>query len=322
MEIIGVQLLRDLKIDPITFSASKAFNVYFDEYTNYDDMAALILGAEDPTTSLRVPEKEGEALSTYYGDIVVKSISIGPFNGQNLWWTAEIDYGEVDTVDYDKADMNTNKWPWDLPKIYRWSHYFEKTIMIMDEDGLPIRNSADKSFDNEILVDRTIGTCDVEFNIPMTAFDPTTAMGYVNKANKQQMTIEGFPFDANIVKCTAYDAETQTANVTIGNVTRVVRFKAVRASFAMDPLTWDGFILDIGNVEKGKKGQIQDGEGNFFATAQRLNGNGKRLVKADGENFNPIVDGGRLDNNRIFEEVAAFIKYKKYKEIDLNQLGV
>jgi hypothetical protein len=320
MEIIGVQLLRDLKIDPITFSASKAFNVYFDEYTNYDDMAALILGAEDPTTSLRVPEKEGEALSTYYGDIVVKSISIGPFNGQNLWWTAEIDYGEVDTVDYDKADMNTNKWPWDLPKIYRWSHYFEKTIMIVDEDGNFIRNSHGDKFDTEILVDRTIGTCDVEFNIPMTAFDPTTAMGYVNKANKQQMTIEGFPFDANIVKCTAYDAETQTANVTIGNVTRVVRFKAVRASFAIDTLTWDGFILDIGNVDVN--GKIKDVGGFDFTTAQRLNGNGKRLVKKDGKTFNPIVDGGRLDNNRKFADVAAFIKYKKYKEIDLNQLGV
>ena len=320
MEIIGVQLLRDLKIDPITFSASKAFNVYFDEYTNYDDMAALILGAEDPTTSLRVPEKEGEALSTYYGDIVVKSISIGPFNGQNLWWTAEIDYGEVDTVDYDKADMNTNKWPWDLPKIYRWSHYFEKTIMTVDEDGVPIENSANEPFDTELLVDRTIGTCDVEFNIPMTAFDPTVAAGYVNKVNTQQMTIEGFPFAEKLVKCTAYDAETQTANVTIGNVTRVVRFKAVRASFAMDSLTWDGFILDIGNNEIGGD-QIKDKGGFPYTMAQRLNGNGIRLIDENG-NANGIVNGGRLDPNRQFPGVAAFIKYKKYKEIDLNQLGV
>jgi len=154
----------------------------------------------------------------------------------------------------------------------------------------------------------------------MTAFDPTVSAGYINKTNKQQMTIEGFPFAENIVKCTAYDAETQTANVTIGNVTKVVRFKAVRASFSVDTLTWDGFILDIGNVDVD--GPINDKGGFPFTTAQRLNGNGKRLVKQDGKNFNPIVDGGRLDNNRIFPDVAAFIKYKKYKEIDLNQLGV
>jgi hypothetical protein len=322
MEIIGVQQLRDLKIDPITFTASQAFNIYFDEYTEYLDMAALIPGAVDPTTSLRVPEKEGEVLGSAFGDIVVKGISIGPFDGQNLWWTAEIDYGEVDTVDYDKADMNINKWPWDLPKTYRWSHYFEKTIMIEDEDGVPILNSANDPFENELLVDRTIQTCNVEFNIPMSAFDPTIAAGYVNKVNKNQMTIEGFPFDATLVKTTGYDAETQTANVTIGNVTKVVNYKAVSVTFAIDPLTWDGFILDIGNKELGAKDQIADGAGNFFTMAQRLNGNGKRLVKDDGENFNPIFDGGRLDNNRKFEGVAAFIKYKKYKEIDLNQIGV
>jgi len=320
MEIIGVQQLRDLKIDPITFNASQAFNVYFDEYTNYLDMAALIQGAVDPTTSLRVPEKEGEVLGSAFGDIVVKGISVGPFNGQNLWWTAEIDYGEVDTVDYEKADQNLNKYPWDLPKVYRWSHYFEKTIMIVDEDGNFIRNSFNDNFDNEILVDRTIGTCSVDFNIPMTSFDPTTAMGYVNKTNKQQMTIEGFPFDENLVKCTGYDAETQTANVTIGNITKLVRYKAVTANFAIDTLTWDGFILDIGNVDVN--GPIKDVGGFPFTTAQRLNGNGKRLVKKDGKTFNPIVDGGRLDNNRKFEEVAAFIKYKKYKDIDLNQIGV
>jgi len=320
MEIIGVQQLRELKIDPVTFTASQAFNVYFDEYTNYLDMAALILGAVDPTTGLRVPEKEGEVLGSAFGDIVVKGISIGPFNGQNLWWTAEVNYGEVDTVDYDKADINTNKWPWDLPKTYRWSHYFEKTIMIEDEDGVPIRNSANDSFDTELLVDRTIQTCNVEFNIPMSAFDPTVAAGYVNKVNKHPMTIEGFPFDAKLVKTTGYDAETQTANVTIGNTTRVARYKAVSVTFAIDTLTWDGFILDIGNVDVD--GKIKDAGGFDFATAQRLNGNGKRLVKADGKNFNPIVDGGRLDNNRIFPEVAAFIKYKKYKEIDLKQIGV
>ena len=320
MEIIGVQQLRDLKIDPITFTASEAFNVYFDEYTDYKDMAALILGAEDPTTSLRVPEKEGEVLGSAFGDIVVKSISIGPFNGQNLWWTAEVDYGEVDTVDYDKADMNTNKWPWDLPKVYRWSHYFEKTIMIEDEDGVPIENSANDPFDTEILVDRTISTCDVEFNIPMTVFDPTIAAGYVNKVNDQQMTIEGFPFAENLVKCTAYDAETQTANVTIGNTTRVVRFKAVRASFSIDSLTWDGFILDIGNQNKFNK-DIKDIDGFAYTMAQRLNGDGIRLIDENG-NANAINNGGRLDVNRQFPGVAAFIKYKKYKEIDLNQLGV
>ena len=320
MEIIGVQQLRDLKIDPITFNASQAFNVYFDEYTNYLDMAALIQGAVDPTTSLRVPEKEGEVLGSAFGDIVVKGISIGPFNGQNLWWTAEIDYGEVDTVDYEKADQNLNKYPWDLPKVYRWSHYFEKTIMIIDEDNVPIENSANEPFDTELLVDRTISTCSVEFNIPMTAFDPSVSAGYVNKVNTQQMTIEGFPFAENLVKCTGYDAETQTANVTIGNVTKLVRYKAVSASFSMDSLTWDGFILDIGNNEIGGN-QILDKLGFPYTTAQRLNGNGIRLIDEDG-NANAIADGGRLDNNRKFAGVAAFIKYKKYKDIDLNQIGV
>ncbi len=320
MEIIGVQQLRELKIDPVTFSASQAFNVYFDEYTNYLDMAALILGAVDPTTGLRVPEKEGEVLGSAFGDIVVKGISIGPFNGQNLWWTAEVNYGEVDTVDYDKADMNTNKWPWDLPKTYRWSHYFEKTIMVVDEDGVPIENSANEPFDTELLVDRTIQTCNVEFNIPMSAFDPTVAAGYVNKVNKDKMTIEGFPFDAKLVKTTGYDAETQTANVTIGNTTRVVRYKAISVTFAIDTLTWDGFILDIGNNEIGGI-PIKDAGGFDFTMAQRLNGNGIRLIDKDG-NANAINDGGRLDLNRQFPGVAAFIKYKKYKEIDLKQIGV
>ncbi len=326
MAVTIVTAKRRFNIDPITNEATKVFQIFFDAFTSHEQMSMECLGAVDPNTSLTTPSVEGEKLdSVRYPNAVVEDFDIHPEPGQNLIWEMRVSYGEVDRPESDVADFTFDRYPWQMPKKYSWGHFFDQSVLINDVENNPILNSSKDRLDEDIIIDRTIRTFDVDFNLPLGAVNGRTTGSYINTINKGGMQIEGEKFDDKTIRCMFYNATTELATVTIGTTQKEVPFRKVTAQLAYDPLTWEGYYLDIGNKGKDKAGadirRFTDKDGNPYNHPLRMNGGGIRLIKKDGTP-NGIAAAANVDNIRSIAGVAVFLKYKRYKEINLNVLGV
>ena len=322
--VILVSQQRRFSIDEVTKEGSEAFRVYFDTFSTQPELAKLCVGAVDPITALTVPSKKGEFLDKVnWPEVVVDRISIQPAEGQNRYWLVEVSYGRTELPEFDIPDRVFDRMPWDMPHVPTWGHINDQAIMILGTDGGQILNSSGDRFDNELLVDRSLRTVNVHFNLPLGAIDAKTSGDFINKVNKTPFNIMGETFPSLTMKCLAYDATVETAQVNTGDDIIEVQYRSCDGGFVYDPLTHDGFILDIGNQgdnNAGVKKTLLDSQGARYSSPQLLNGNGRRLQNADGT-FNAI-GGPNVDNDRSIAGVAAFIKYKKYEEVNLNQIGV
>ena len=322
-EVILVSQQRRFSIDEVTKEGSEAFRVYFDTFSTQPELAKLCVGAVDPITALTVPSKKGEFLDKVnWPEVVVDRISIQPAEGQNRYLLVEVSYGRIELPEFDIPDRVFDRMPWDMPHVPTWGHINDQAILVTGTDGNPILNSAGNRFDTEILVDRSLRTISIQFNLPLAAIDAKSSGDFINKINKTPLNIMGETFPNRTMKCGAYDATVETAQVNVGDDVIEVQYRSANVNYIYDPLTHDGYILDIGNKEKGAKGNIKDGFLDNFSSPQLLNGGGKRLLKKDGVNFNALDFGNpNLDTDRSVADVAAFIKYKKYEEVNLNQVG-
>lgn len=327
LQVTGVTLKRPFNISPFTHRASMEYWVYFNEFNDHTESALACLGAVDPVTGLTTPSAKGQPLnSTRFPKVVVQDISIGPNEAgatQLLMWSVKVDYGEVDVTSINNAEQlpTFDKYPWQLDPIYDWQHVMDQSLMTVDHNGEAILNSNGDKLEEAIIVPRAVRTCVIEKNVPLNKFNPTQSLGYIDKVNLEDDTrVEGFPFAKNTLKCVAYDGKTQSANVTTGGqAPKVVQYKALRIEVHFDPLGWDGYYMDVGNNDQN--GAILDKFGAPFLTPQRLNGNGVRLINADGTS-NALQDGGKLDTTRSVAGLVAFLKYKKYADANLKELGI
>jgi hypothetical protein len=332
MAITFVTKVRSFNIDSITNQGSEEYNIYFDEFTSHPQMASECLGAVDPNTSLTTPYQKGQKLdSVFFPDAIVDGLNAFPRDGQNLVWRLDVSYGEfeLDSETGDSGDPIYGEYPWERPKSYNWSHYFDQAIMAVDKAGKPMLNSAGDRFETDVIVDRTIRTCQISFATPLSRFDPIESGKFINSVNSIDVTIAGSVFPKKTIKCYGYDSGVEVATVSKGNTTREVMFNQTTVSLAYDPFTWDGIIMDIGNNDINGKRIVRDNLVGF-ANPQRLNGGGIRLVKPDGTfnglGVNLFDANGKpntllTDEDRSIEKLMAFLNYQKYDEMDLNKIG-
>jgi len=187
-------------------------------------------------------------------------------------------------------------------------------------------NSAGDRFETDVIVERTIRTCNITFNTPLAGFDPKGTGDFINTINKVQLNLAGSVFPPRMIKCLSYDSSVQQASVIRQSGTEDVLFNQNSVSVAYDPFTWDGIILDIGNNQVGIEGRINDANLVPYANPQRLNGAGIRLIDKFGiaNQLDTNVGAGdlRRDVDRSVDGVMAFLNYKKYNEVDLKRIGL
>lgn len=330
MAIIAVTRVREFQIDAVTNRGSEQYYIYFDAWTNHAQMASQCLGATDPSTSMTTPNRKGQSLdSVYFPSAIVDGLSPFPREGQNLSWQLNVSYGEVVTSGESVSSNSEvfDVYPWQLPKRYSWSHYFDQALMVHDKSGIPMLNSTGDRFETDVIVDRTIRTCQISFNTPLSNFDPKETGDFINTINSSSLSIAGSVFPKDTIKVLSYDSNAEPATVITKTGSVDIMYNQNTVSVAYDPFTWEGIILDIGNMERGATGRIADADGVGYATAQRLNGDGVRLLQVDGVTPNVLATNInantlQLDVARSVTGVAAFMNYQRYNQKNLNILGL
>ena len=329
MAIIGVTRVREFEIDAVTNRGSEQYYIYFDVWTSHQQMASECLGAVDPVTSMTTPSEKGQSLdSIYFPDAIVSGLSPFPRDGQNLAWQLNVSYGEIQKSNEvtDSSSQVFGDFPWKLPNQYNWSHYFDQAIMTLDKDGKPLLNSAGDAFESDVVVDRTIRTCNVSFNTPLGQFNPKVTGDFINTVNSSDLTVAGSVFPKKTIKCLSYDSSVEAAQVVRPSGTVDILYNVNTVSIAYDPFKWDGFILYIGNNEGEGRGRITDNDLIPFSTPQRLNGAGIRLIQITGDIPNDLQTNPepalQLDVDRSVAGVMAMLNYKRYNEKDLNIIGL
>jgi hypothetical protein len=163
------------------------------------------------------------------------------------------------------------------PKVdFKYQQF--KEVLIVDQNGKPIQNSARKPFDPP--AEEEYSYLGIEIRRNLATFNPLSAWDFKNSVNSGAITVGGISIPAGAGLMAEYTGGTATW--------RGTNYYEVRNEILISdrPWLWKKRLLDIGFYQLNASGlpvRIKDAEGRNIVEPQKLDGQGHALQDQQGQ---------------------------------------
>lgn len=316
--ITSVTEKREPRLNTISQSGSRVFQVIIDEFLSTDKYSAVmeLVGAGvDPTTSLTIPQsgKDFDGGAPVLNKAICTSIEVEQDSQQNTMWEVSCRFERQSLQSSDDDGKVWQAFPWqETPSVVWGNNIIQKPIAV-DLDDKAIVNSAGERFDETVTRPIAVQTVTCTYNTKPTGFSPSNGSGKVNTVNSGAFRIFGTRVASGTALLKTYGGAKLVANVNGVDV----NYWQVTAAWDILPnvgdVGWQGIILDSG-TKQYKTDRLVDinGRGGAPLTSpQNLNGKGQRLYKSTGGTNGAGSNQSSL--TAVRKAGVWFLKYKQYE---------